>query len=295
MDENQNQNPIKSLVFSGGGQTFFSFYGIIKQAHIKNFWNYSDLESLYGTSAGAMVSLFISLQIEWEILDNYLIKRPWNKIFDLSIHSLSNIADKNGLFNKESILEIYKPLFLLKEIDIDITLKEFYEITKIDMHIFSTEVNKFESVDFNHISHPDWKVIDAVYCSLCVPVIFQPYICENCCFLDGGILLDFPINQCLEKYNEEEVFAIKKYGKEVQNISTDTNLIDFINIMFNKSLKKILNSERKVIKNTVFIQDNQVSLEEILNITSSQELREATIQNGINHFDEFITKLSENV
>ena len=72
MDENQTS--IKTLVFSGGGQTFFSFYGIIKQAHIKNFWNYNDLESLYGTSAGAMVSLFIALQIEWDVLDNYLIK-----------------------------------------------------------------------------------------------------------------------------------------------------------------------------------------------------------------------------
>lgn len=289
-----NKSPIKSIVLSGGGQTFFSFYGIIKEAYDKKFWNYNDLESLYGTSAGAMISLFIALQVEWDVLDNYLIKRPWNKLFDLSIHSLSNIADKNGLFNLESVIEVYKPLFLLKEIDIDITLKEFYEINKIDIHIYSSEVNEFKSIDFNHNTYPDWKIIDAVYCSMCVPIIFQPYICENCCFLDGGLLLDFAINECLEKYQEDEIFAIKKYGKDEKNISIDTNLIDFFNIIFNKSLRKIFNSHRKTIKNTIFIKDNQTSLEEILNITSSQELRENTIQIGKDHFDEFFTKQHKN-
>ena len=71
-------------------------------------------------------------------------------------------------------------------------------------------------------------------------------------------------------------------------------MIDFINILCNKSLKKILNKERDYIKNTLFIQGNQVSLEEILNITSSQELRIQAIQTGIDIFDEYLIKNKEN-
>jgi hypothetical protein len=108
------------------------------------------------------------------------------------------------------------------------------------------------------------------------------------------MLQDFPINEAKEKYDENEIFAIKKYGKEIQNIYSDTNLIDFVNIMFVKSLQQILNSQKKMVPNTIFIKDNQVSLEEILNITSSMELRTQSIQKGINYFDEFL-KNKENV
>lgn len=291
MDEN---HVIKSMVFSGGGQTFFTFYGILKQSSLKNFWKYENIESIYGTSAGAMLSVFFALNIEWEILDNYIIKRPWNKIFDLSIHSLSNIVEHNGLFNKNTVAEIFKPLLSLKEIDENVTLKEFYEITKKDIHIFTSEVNSFKSIDLNHETHPDWKLLDAVYASCCVPLIFEPMVDGSYCYIDGGMLQDFPINEALKKYDDHEIFAIKKYGKEIQNISSDTNLIDFVNIMFVKSLKQILNSEKKMVSNTIFLQDNQVSLEEILSITSSMELRIQSIQNGINYFDDFL-KNKENV
>ena len=289
-----DEEKIKSMVFSGGGQTFFSFYGIVKQSNIKKYWNYENLEALYGTSAGAMISVFIALNIEWEVLDNYIIKRPWDKIFNLSMDSLSNIVEKHGLYNIESMKEIFKPLFSLKEMDINITLKEFYDLNHIDLHIYTTEVNEFNFVDLSHKTHPNWKVVDAVYCSSCIPLIFEPYIDNSCCYLDGGFLNDFPLNDCLQNYKEEEVFAIKKYGKEIQSISKDTNLIDFINILCNKSLKKILNKERDYIKNTLFIQGNQVSLDEILNITSSQELRIQAIQTGMNIFDEYLIKNKEN-
>lgn len=291
MDEN---HVIKSMVFSGGGQTFFTFYGILKQSALKEFWNYDNIESIYGTSAGAMLSIFFALNIEWDILDNYIIKRPWEKIFDLSIHSLSNIVEKNGIFNKNAISEIFRPLLSLRDIDENVTLKEFYEITKKDVHIFTSEVNSFKSIDLNHKTHPDWKLLDAAYASCCVPLIFEPIIDGSCCYIDGGMLQDFPINEAIEKYDENEIFAIKKYGKEIQNIYSDTNLIDFVNIMFVKSLQQILNSQKKMVPNTIFIQDNQVSLEEILSITSSMELRTQSIQKGINYFDEFL-KNKENV
>ena len=291
MDENR---VIKSMVFSGGGQSFFTFYGILKQSALKDFWKYENIESIYGTSAGAMLAVFLILNIEWNILDNYIVKRPWDKIFNLSLHSLSNIVERNGLFNKTIVVEILKPLLSLKEIDENITLKEFYEITKKDLHIFTSEVNEFKSVDLNHETHPDWKLLDAIYASCCLPLIFEPIIDNSCCYIDGGILQNFPLCEALNKYDENEIFAIKKYGKEINDISSDTNLIDYVNIIFAKSLKQMTTTEKRTIPNIIFIQDNQVSLEEILNMTSSIELRSESIQNGITYFDEFLES-KENV
>ena len=87
---------------------------------------------------------------------------------------------------------------------------------------------------------------------------------------------------------------LKKYGKEINDISSDTNLIDYVNIIFAKSLKQMTTTEKRTIPNIIFIQDNQVSLEEILNMTSSIELRSESIQNGITYFDEFLES-KENV
>ena len=125
-------NKIKHIVISGGGQTFVTFYGILKQANIKEYWNIEDIESIYATSAGSMVGLLIALNCEWEVLDNYLMKRPWQKVFNIDINSILSIFDNYGLLNQNAINEFFSPLFELKEISLDITLKEFYELTKIN-------------------------------------------------------------------------------------------------------------------------------------------------------------------
>ena len=72
----------------------------------------------------------------------------------------------------KTIEEIFVPLFSGKDISIDITLQDFYDITKKEIHIFTTDVMRFEVVDISYKTHPDWKLIDAVYASSSIPIIF---------------------------------------------------------------------------------------------------------------------------
>ena len=74
-------NKIKHIVISGGGQTFVTFYGILKQANIKKYWNIEDIESIYATSAGSMVGLLIALNCEWEVLSVSLLYYQQNLFF----------------------------------------------------------------------------------------------------------------------------------------------------------------------------------------------------------------------
>ena len=49
----ENELPIiKHIVLSGGGQSIFTFYGVIKESNERGLWNISNIESIYGTSAG---------------------------------------------------------------------------------------------------------------------------------------------------------------------------------------------------------------------------------------------------
>ena len=52
-----NMEKIKCLVFSGGGPYFITMLGIIKQLIEKEELDVNNIETFYGTSGGAIISL----------------------------------------------------------------------------------------------------------------------------------------------------------------------------------------------------------------------------------------------
>ena len=50
---------IKHLVISGGGAAGFSYYGVLKQTQLKGLWKLEDIQSIYATSAGAILAVII--------------------------------------------------------------------------------------------------------------------------------------------------------------------------------------------------------------------------------------------
>lgn len=284
---------IKHIVLSGGGQSIFTFYGVIKKANETGLWNISNIESIYGTSAGAILSLFIALKCDWKQIDDYLIKRPWDKVFNINLDSVVSIMNKFGFFEINVIHEIFKPLFAINDISIDITMKEFYEIYNIDIHIYTTELNKFEAVDISHTTHPDWRLLDAIYCSCNVPLLFAPYINEvnneYKCYIDGGILCDFPLDICCEKYNKDNIFAIRKINiQSMEHITNESNFFNYMDCIFKKTGSKLLDQSNITnIKNIIYIYDNMVSIEDVLKVSSSKEKREEMINEGIKLFEDF--------
>ena len=288
------ENNIKSIVISGGGHSILTFYGILKESEKNNFWKLKNIESIYGTSAGSMLAVILALNIDWNILDNYLINRPWHSVFNITASSILSIYNNLGIFSKEFIIELFKPLFLSNDIDIDITLKDFYDLNHIDIHIFTTEINSFEYIDINHITHPHWKVLDAIYASSAVPLIFYPFKFENKYYIDGGVLIDFPIEICLKKYNQNEIIGLNKYQiLNEQNLCNDSTILDFFNILFKKTLKKLLpNIDYSNIKNIITVNQNMVSLDEMIKYSSSSSLRSELITEGEVKFKDFISKYS---
>ena len=121
---------IKHLVISGGGAAGFSFYGALKNSHNNGIWNIRDIERIYSTSAGSIISVFLSLGYEWPVLDDYIIKRPWNQVYKCELPMAIQAIKNQGLFGKNVIQETFTPLFYGKDISLNITLEEFYLINK---------------------------------------------------------------------------------------------------------------------------------------------------------------------
>jgi len=284
MNEIEDTSKIKHLVISGGGIIGFSFYGLLRETHKKGVWNINAIETIYGTSVGSIISVFIALKFDWETMDDYLIKRPWHNVYKFSMDSILLAFQSKGILDKKIIHDTFSPLFKAKDIDVNITLKEFYEITNIEIHIFSTDINTFQLIDFSYKTHPDWLVMDAVYCSCSLPILFQPIIKDNICYCDGGFISNYPIKQCIENgANPNEIFGMCRNSifEESSNINDNSTLIDYILNLLNKTIDKVLNIKTNVtIKKEVFIKCPPLSIYDMYETASSMEKRLELISNG---------------
>ena len=76
---------IKHLVINGGGPNMWYMYGALKHLHENNIWNLENIESIYATSAGALLFTVLVLINDWGDIDNFLINCTWDKYIDTSL------------------------------------------------------------------------------------------------------------------------------------------------------------------------------------------------------------------
>lgn len=258
---------IKNLVLSAGAAGGLYIYGALKASHQNGIWKHENIQTLWGTSFGSILCVVVAINCEWDVLDDYLIKRPWQTVFKMN---WLDLWIEKGLMYKNSIKEAMAPVFQASEIPLDITLGDFCAKTGKELHMFVTELDmnrsSFRLVDINPITHPEWLVLDAVYASCCLPFIFKPFemtdgdgfgvggggghevdmsgnsvaVSKTRVFLDGAILCGFPYYECLKHslVQEEEVFGIyltKSKNSTASSVEGKTglsnmNLFDFMKV-----------------------------------------------------------------
>uniref|UniRef100_A0A6C0DML3 PNPLA domain-containing protein n=1 Tax=viral metagenome TaxID=1070528 RepID=A0A6C0DML3_9ZZZZ len=283
---------IKHLVIPGGGVAGFAYYGILRNSNQEGYWNIDNIETIYSTSAGAMLAVLIALKYDWEICDDYLIKRPWHNVFKFDVQMIFASLQKKGIFDIKVLEDVFAPLFNGKDISIDITMKEFFDLTNIEIHIYATEINTFENVDFSYKTYPDIRVIDAVYASSALPIVFSPIIINDKCYCDGAFFSNYPINNCLnDGINRTEVFGIQNEYSVNDNKCIDNNstLFDYIMNIMNKTIEHVFsNKKHDDIAMEITIISPRISIYNIFNTVSSMEERIKLINYGSESFAKYI-------
>jgi len=281
--EDRDSKIIKHIVCSGGGLAGFAFYGAIQECHNQHLWQLENIETIYGTSVGTILAVILALNYDWVTLDDYLIKRPWQQVFSFNLYSILESIQRRGIFDINIIADIFLPLFSGKDIAIDITLLEYYEITNIEIHMFATNVNTFELTDISYKTHPDWKLIDAVYSSCSVPVIFSPFFKNNECYCDGALFSNYPVKQCIDNgANPDEILGIgynpNNNGNDI--ITTNSSLFDYIVTVIKKYITSIIITPSVSIAYEYFVSGPTISIYDILNTTSDPNIRIELIEQG---------------
>jgi predicted acylesterase/phospholipase RssA len=123
-----------------------------------------------------------------------------------------------------------------------------------------------------------------------LPGLFMPTIIDDCCYIDGGVLYNYPLAQCLRDHtNKDEILGIKSsYDKDVDNfgnvnVTSETSLLEYVICMTINSMNYIHNSVKiENIQNTVycFMKDNPLTLDYIKASINNQEMRKKWIQMG---------------
>lgn len=282
--EKEKEKEIKHLVIAGGGVSGLISYGVLRNTHDQGIWKMSNIESIYGTSIGALLAVTLALKYEWQVIEDYLIQRPWHTIFKYDMYSIFGAFEKCGIFNISVIEEMFRPLFNGMDISMNITMLEFYELTNIDIHTYCTDINDFCIVDVSHKTHPDWRVVEAVYASTCLPIFFTPFSKDGRFYVDGGVFLNYPLEPCIQNVTDpDEILGIrKKYiVSENDNIQTSSNLMDYIMILLNKTLKIVTKDKSSSkIKNEFEIEAAVISAIDLFKMASSEEDRRRWIQLG---------------
>ena len=276
---------IKHLVISGGGPTSIRALGAIQHLEKNGIWKIDDIETIYATSAGAILGVILCLKFDWDTINTYIIDRPWHEAFPVKAKDIFEAYSKKGLFDSKIGEKIFTPLFNAKDIPLGITLKEFYEFSNIEIHLFSLEINKFETHDISYKTHPDLSLLTAIHMTIAIPVVITPTCIDNKCFIDGGVVANYPLSYCLNEHpNTDEILSFKnEYEEEAENnIKEESSLIEFL-IYFLGKLVTTVDTELKqqVIPNQVSYKTPHLSFDYLQKALSSIELRKDLLQSGI--------------
>jgi len=285
MDANNERRDLKgtlvpfSIVINGGATIIFNAYGALKQSNLSGIWSHESVHSYYGTSAGAILSVILALQYEWEELDDFLIKRPWQNVWKFNVLNIYDYYLKKGIYGIEMFHDIFGPLFKGKDLDVSVTLKEFYEATGKTIYIYAVKLSTFDIVEFSHKTHPDMKVLDAVHASSALPILFKPAEYNGELYTDGGFLINYPLAKCTD--DPATILAVQNiYNESNTNINQVNGLFEYLSYLLNMVTSKnqcipTVKPGYEILLNTGFIDYTS-----IFKLANSPEEREALIKKG---------------
>ena len=218
---------IEHLVLSGAGTNGLVQLGILNYLVETNVFNISNIKSIYATSAGAIISILMLTGVTIEEIKDYIIKRPWEKFFNLNLD-----FNENGIFSSKYLFNTIDPFMKAHDIPNTYTLLDLYNKTGVDLHVFTTKINGMVLTDLNHITHPGITLQEVITLTACVPIIFTPVKYENDYYIDGGLVNKCPL-QSIDKcnYDPNTVLIIDIISK-IALYNDETSIIDFMHIVF---------------------------------------------------------------
>jgi len=287
----KNDMTIEYLSFEGGGVKAYAYVGVMKYFCEQDI-DLSQLKVISGSSIGAFTALCIVLGYTYEDFANILsaLSLPnFLNVFTV-LTSIPNLINHYGLMNLSEIEKIVDNVFIMKNLDSNISFLELFRLTAIDLVITGSNVNEMKTYYFSHKNTPHMRVKDACMISMSYPILFTPTLIHNCYYCDGGLFRNLPF-QYVELEYEQQLNAIGFLLKEKSQVFQDSrNVIEYILCLLNGIYN---NSTWSDFKNDKYILDSRICQipipSEISSFSITPIQKEILITNAYNAIKDFLS------
>jgi predicted acylesterase/phospholipase RssA len=275
---------IKHLVIAGGGDYGFAFYSALSESHRDGFWNIHNIKTMYGTSIGSLIVVCLALAktISFDMYDDFMLNRPWHKVFDFHLRKILQLVKEKGVFNKKLVEVGMSPVFNAVDIPMDITMADYYRHTNIEIHLMVSNMTTLELMDVSYKTCPDWKVLDAIYASMGLPVLFEPYVVDGNVYADGGFINNFPVNICIDNGAiPDEILGVVREPTQKHAKVSFHSLVDYLYFIIGRLLSTV-STPYTTIKNQILFSrgTNFINIYDIYRSTSHKESRAKLFEDG---------------
>jgi predicted acylesterase/phospholipase RssA len=221
----------------------------------------------------------MALQYSWEELDNFIMKRPWKNVWKFSVMNVFDYYKNNGIYGVELFQDFFGPLLMGKDLELTVTLKEFYEATGKNIYFYSVKLSTFETVEFSHKSHPDMQLLNALHASAALPILFKPAEYAGEIYTDGGFLLNYPLAKC--PADPETILGIRNvYMETATNINEIKSVFEYLSYILNIVLDKIQCETTVKPKYEILLNTGFIDYSSIWSLAKNPEERQALINKG---------------
>ena len=141
----------------------------------------------------------------------------------------ARILTKYGLYRGDAFLVWFKKQITNKGFAEGITFQELQNQTKIELRVFSTDLNEQTAKEFSPRKTPTVPIAEAIRASMSIPLFFKAWKFsnnnpDNHIYVDGGTVLNYPLDTFDDTSDPTETLGLR-----LQNLSSpaEVNELDY--------------------------------------------------------------------
>tara|TARA_B100000768_G_scaffold176041_2_gene188253 strand:- start:472 stop:1233 length:762 start_codon:yes stop_codon:yes gene_type:complete len=192
------------IILGPAAMGIFTVLGCLKREEE----NLKNIKEISGSSAGAILALFLALEIPlYDVLERLLSI----DIEKLTKYKLKSLLSSYGLIDINPIRKI-----LVKIYGCDPTFSELKKKIYVSAYCLNRRRTEYFSID----THPEMKVIDAICLSISIPILTSTKKYRDMIYIDGGTKEIIPATPFIHiPYHKIMCVRLKPQDIYIENIS----------------------------------------------------------------------------
>ena len=270
------------LILGAGGVKGFQIIGALLRGY--NF--ILDLDTIIGCSVGSIIGMMLCLN--YTPLEIIKEAKDFNFFEFFDIKTMDNIIDTKGLIDPEIIKDKLQQV-VIKKMGHSGTLKELYDMCGIEFISVISNKSKFIPEYISYVKYPDIKIVDIVFLSMNLPIIFHESTFNGNIYIDGAFTDPLPIH--LKDKDENKILIIcinEDYRITNENNNLITYIYDVITlpiIMLKKRSIEMMSDRCKILNMGCEVLD--------IGFITSQKDKLNMVKRGYEYMDKFINEIIE--